>query len=154
MNIHTMKQSRFLTKSDVGTGVLATIKEIFQDNLAMDNEPEDLAWCIQFAELEKPMVLKSVNAQLIAKALNSEETDDWIGKKIVVYEDPSVVMKGKVVGGIRCRAPRGQAAAKPAPAPAQPAHRPQGPRTAPAPPVPTQEQYNTPAEPDDSDLPF
>jgi len=110
MNINSMKQSRFLTKTDVGNGILVTIKSLHQEDLAMEGEPEQLEWCVNFSETEKPMVLKSVNAQLIAAALHSQETDDWIGKQIVLYTDPTVTMKGKVVGGIRCRAPRNQPA--------------------------------------------
>ena len=71
------------------------------------------------------MVLNSTNGQAVAAITGSEETDDWIGRKVVLYDDPNVSFGGKLVGGIRIRAPRGQAAkaiaAAPKPAPvAQP----------------------------------
>jgi|SRR6185503_5113438 len=139
MNIASLKQSKFLTKADVGTGVLATIKEVYQDNTALEGAPEDLKWIISFNELEKPMVLNSTNGQLIAQITGSDESDNWYGHKVVLYEDPSISFRGKVVGGIRVRAPRNtpkpaqagpvktsprpgsapiQAAPRPAPAPA------------------------------------
>lgn len=59
------------------------------------------------------MVLNSTNGQLIAQILKSDETDLWKGQKVVLYDDPSVSFGGKLTGGIRVRAPRGQAAAKP-----------------------------------------
>lgn len=121
MNIDTLKESRFFKKEDcgpiTGPGVLLTIMGDHMENLAMDGAPADMACVLEFAEPVKPMVLKPVNADVMAMIFGSKETADWRGKKIVLFNDPSVQMKGKTVGGIRCRAPRG-AAARPAPAPA------------------------------------
>ncbi len=66
------------------------------------------------------MVLNNTNAQIIAMILKSEETDDWIGKQIVLYDDPNVSFGGKLVGGIRVRAPRVKAPLKGIPAPIAP----------------------------------
>lgn len=111
MNINEIKKSNFIKKEDCGSGILVTIKGLVQENVAMEGSPEDMQWCLIFNELEKPMILKSTNAQLIASILKSEETDDWIGKKVVLYNDPNVVMKGKVTGGLRVRAPKTKAVA-------------------------------------------
>lgn len=122
MNISSLKKSNFLKRADVGAGVLVTIKSIHEENVAKEGAPEELRWCISFGELDKPMVLNSTNGQIIAGITKSEETDNWIGQKIVLYDDPNVTFGGKLVGGIRVRAPRGQAAkaaaAKPVPPPA------------------------------------
>lgn len=112
MHISGLKQSKFLTRADVGQGILVTIREIFQDNVAKEGAPEELKWCISFDEAEKPMVLNATNGQIIASIVKSEETDTWPGHKVVLYDDPNVSFGGKLVGGIRVRAPRGQAAAK------------------------------------------
>ena len=125
MHISHLKQSKYLTRADAGAGILVTIKEIFQDNVAKEGAPEEMKWCMSFNEVEKPMVLNSTNGQAVAAITGSEETDDWIGRKVVLYDDPNVSFGGKLVGGIRIRAPRGQAAkaiaAAPKPAPvAQP----------------------------------
>lgn len=149
MHISQLKQSRFLTRADVGPGILVTIKNVFQENVAKEGAPEELRWCIEFTEAEKPMVLNSTNGQIIAQITKSEETDTWPGHKIVLYDDPNVSFGGKLVGGIRVRAPRGQAAAGPVarrgPAPAPP-----------APPAPHQEQSRASEElnPPDDDVPF
>lgn len=116
MNISQLKQSKFLTRADVGQGILVTIQDIFQENVAKEGAPEEQRWCLSFVEAEKPMVLNSTNGQLIAQITKSDETDSWKGHKVVLYDDPSVSFGGKLVGGIRVRAPRGQAAAKAAPA--------------------------------------
>lgn len=138
-HISGLKQSKFLTRADVGRGVLLTIRECYQDNVAKEGAPEELRWCLRFDEAEKPMVLNATNGQIIASITKSEETDDWIGHKVVLYDDPNVSFGGKLVGGIRVRAPRNQ----PAPAP-KPAVRP-------PPPAPAPQQL----EPErDDDTPF
>ena len=121
MHISHLKQSKYLTRADAGAGILVTIKEIFQDNVAKEGAPEEMKWCMGFEEVEKPMVLNSTNGQIIAAITGSEETDEWKGRKIVLYDDPNVSFGGKLVGGIRVRAPRGKAAqAAPKPAPVAP----------------------------------
>lgn len=135
MHVSGLKQSNFLTRADVGRGVLVTIRQIFQDNVAKTGAPEEMKWCMSFDEFEKPMVLNSTNGNIIAAIIKSEETDEWPGHKIVLYDDPTVSFGGKLVGGIRVRAPRGQAAApakhvptaspKPAPTRNQPAQEPE-----------------------------
>lgn len=112
MHVSQLKQSKFLTRGDVGSGILVTIREVHQENVAKEGAPEELRWCISFEEADKPMVLNSTNGQLIAQITKSDDTDNWAGQKIVLYDDPSVSFGGKLVGGIRVRAPRGQAAMK------------------------------------------
>ncbi len=81
-----------------------------------------MKWALTFKDCAKPMILNATNSQIIAQILKSEETDDWLGKQIVLFDDPNVSFGGKLVGGIRVRAPRvkGTAPAKPAPAPVAP----------------------------------
>lgn len=141
MHVSGLKQSNFLTRSEVGKGMLLTIRELTQENIAKQGAPEELKWCLHFDEVEKPLVLNSTNGQIIASITKSEETDNWVGHKIVAYDDPTVSFGGKLVGGIRVRAPRNQ----PVPAPA--------PKPQPATPSPTQTQPNNP-EPEGDDCPF
>ena len=121
-----MKKSNFLTKTDCGPGILVTVSGCKQENVALPGAPEELRWCLFFKEQEKPMVLNTTNAQIIAAVCGSENTDDWNGRKIVLYNDPNISFQGKLVGGIRARAPRIQSAAlskaapEPVPAPARP----------------------------------
>lgn len=138
-----LKQSRFLTKGDVTPPKLLTIKSYRYADISQEGEAADNQYLLFFQETEKPMVLKSVNGDLITMALGTNDFDRWIGHQIVLYVDPNVTMKGKVVGGIRCRAPKTKVAPSPAAAPVPP---PAPPAPAPAPPVP--------AEPDSDDVPF
>ena len=108
MRIGEMKESKFLKKEDVGQGKLFTIASMEQQNVAMDDQPPEMKWVLHFHEVDKGIALNWTNIQLIAKAVGSEETNDWMGKKIVLYEDPNVSFGGKLVGGIRVRAPKNQ----------------------------------------------
>ena len=117
MNISQLKESKFLKKDDCGSGILVTIDHLTHENVAKEGSDPEMKWAVHFKETDKPMVLNSTNAQLIAGITKSEETDDWTGHKIVLYNDPTVSFGGKVMGGIRVRAPRNQPAKPTQPAP-------------------------------------
>lgn len=106
MKATAMIPSKFLKKEDVDPPKLVTIKALRQANVAMDDQPEEMKWTVLFKELEKPMVLNSTNIQLLTKALGTDETDEWVGKQVVVYNDPNVSFAGKITGGVRIRAPK------------------------------------------------
>lgn len=105
-NINSMKSSKFLKRDDVGRGTLVTISTVREENVAKEGAPEELKWCAHFEELEKPMVLNWTNLQLIARIAKDEDSDNWPGTKIVLYDDPNVSFGTKIVGGIRVRAPK------------------------------------------------
>jgi len=77
-----------------------TISGLSKENLARDGEPPEMRWILQFAEAVKPCVLNMTNIRMIAHVTGSEETNDWIGKKITLWNDPTVSFNGNV-GGIR-----------------------------------------------------
>lgn len=112
-----MRESNFLKKEDVGRGVLATIAGCIQKNVAKEGAPPEHKWCLTFQELDKPLVLNATNIQICEAVCGSDDTDHWIGKRIVLYTDPNVSFQGKLVGGIRVRAPKPSA---PPPKPAPP----------------------------------
>lgn len=114
--ISEMKESKFLKQTDVGAGMLCTVQGVDQENVAKQGAEPEMKWCLLIHESDKPLVLNSTNIQLCAKVFGSEDTDDWINKKIVLYTDPNVSYGGKIVGGIRVRAPK-PSAVKPKPAP-------------------------------------
>lgn len=144
--VNDLKQSKFMTKGDVIPPVLATIRGYEQVNVALPGAEPEMKWALQFDELDKPLVLNSTNGQIIAAITGSDDFDGWIGKKIVLYNDPNISYAGRVTGGIRCRAPRNQAP------PAQPA-----PKIAPTPVVAAAKANPAPAPapvPDPDDTPF
>ena len=113
-----MRESKFLKQTDVGRCALVTVDTCVQMNVAKEGADPELKWCLTFEELDKPLVLNSTNIQLCEQVFKSDDTDDWQGKRIVLYTDPNVSFQGKLVGGIRVRAPKATTApAKPKPAP-------------------------------------
>ena len=108
MNLNDVKSSKFLKKEDVGEGVLVTISGLAQENVAKDGADPEVKVTVHFAELEKPLVLNSTNAQVIAQITGHSENieTEWKGAKVVLYTDPTIQFAGKVVGGIRVRAMR------------------------------------------------
>jgi hypothetical protein len=118
--ISEMKESKFLKKDDVGAGVLVTFSSFVKKDVAAEGAPPEFKWCATFRELEKPLVMNITNAQICEQVFGSDDTDDWIGKQIVLYVDPNVSYGGKIVGGIRMRKPKNQApkpVVRPAPEP-------------------------------------
>ncbi len=110
-SIKDLKSSKFLKKEDVGEGVLVTISAVHQLNVAKEGADPDMKWCLSFHEYEKPMVLNSTNGQIIAAFTGIDDNIEsaWVGKQIVLYNDPNVSYAGKLIGGIRVRQPRNQA---------------------------------------------
>ena len=113
MHVSALKESKYIKRADVGNGVLVTITHLTKENVAMENAKPDMKWALHFEEMEKPLILNTTNSQRIAKFLG-EETDDWTGKKIVLFDDPTVSFGGEEVGGVRVRAPKSNTPPKPA----------------------------------------
>lgn len=119
MKVSELLPSTYLKKEDFPAPQLLTIARLERVNVAMDGQPPEYKWALHFTELDRALVLNTVNIQTLA-ALYGDETDHWIGQKIVAYNDPSVMFAGRMVGGIRLRAPK-QPQARPAPAKPAPA---------------------------------
>jgi hypothetical protein len=127
MNLGDVRSSKFLRKEDIGVGVLATISRLTKENIAIEGADSDYKVTVHFAELDKPLVLNSTNGQIIAGIVGTEEDIEisWVGTKIVLYTDPNVSFQGRLVGGIRVRAPKpGSVAAKAVQMPSVPVQEP------------------------------
>ena len=113
MKTSELTASKYLKKDDFPEPALLTISEVKKENVAMPNQPKKERGVMYFEERDKGMVLNTTNLKRAEKALGSDDTDDWIGKKIVVYTDENVEFGGEMVGGLRVRAQRQKA--QPAP---------------------------------------
>lgn len=112
-----MLPSNYLKQADFDQDYIVTVRKIEQKNIAMEGKPADMKWLAHFDEFDKPMVLNSTNIQLMEKATGSDDTDDWLGKEIIVYTDPNVSFGGELVGGLRIKKAQVAAPAKPKAAP-------------------------------------
>lgn len=111
--VSDLKQSKYLTKDDVTPAILVTIDGYEQVNVALENQSPEMKWALTFKETDKPLVLNQTNGQILAVILGNDDFDAWLNRRIVLYNDPTIVFAGKVTGGIRVRAPKGQAAPPP-----------------------------------------
>ena len=102
------KNTTFIQKSDVEKGALVTIDRITEENVAPDSQPEETKFVIHFKEDFKPWSPGIQCLEIISHIAGTGNVDDWPGTKLVLFVDPTVAFKGKIVGGIRVRAPKGQ----------------------------------------------
>ena len=94
--------TRFLTAADlkgkelVGK-ILKTTFEEFEDDGVKRVKP-----VVEFEGFPKPLALNKTNARMIARVLDLDETDDWVGKKVAVFPD-IVAFGAKMVDAVRIR---------------------------------------------------
>lgn len=101
--ISEMIESKYLKQSDVPDPVIVTVGKVGKINIAKEGDEPEHKWAVRFKEFNKPMLLNSTNIKLLEKACGSDDTDDWMGKEVIVYTDDSVSFGGQVVGGLRIR---------------------------------------------------
>ena len=110
----TMAESKFLKQADLPEqGALCTIKAFKRVNVAQEGEDPENKFVMYVMEYEKPLVLNATNRAILEK-IYGPDTADCEGNPVVMYVDPNVAYAGKIVGGIRLRAPKGYAKPKPA----------------------------------------
>ena len=102
--IGEMIESKYLKQSDVDDEAIVTVDKVGKANVAKEGDEPEYKWLCRFKEFPKPLVLNSTNIKRLAKACNSDDTDDWIGKQVVLYVDHDVEFAGNVVGGLRIKA--------------------------------------------------
>jgi len=116
-----MMESKYLKKEDFDEdGTICTVRGFERVNVAKEDERPEMKWVMTFEEFDKGMVLNSTNIQLAEAAMGSDNTDDWIGRRIIVYVDPNVSYQGKLMGGLRLKAHRVSSGPKAAPRQAAP----------------------------------
>ena len=98
-----MIESKYLKQADAPDPVIVTVAKIGRINIAKEGDAPDDKWAVRFREFNKPMILNSTNIKLLEKACGSDDTDDWVGKEVILYTDDSVSFGGQVVGGLRIR---------------------------------------------------
>jgi hypothetical protein len=103
MRIGELQQSKYLKKDDFPQAKICTIKDVTVENVAQPGQAKKDRGVMYFREVDKGLVMNSTNLKRAAHFLGSEETDDWIGKKIVVYNDPNIEFGGDIVGGLRLK---------------------------------------------------
>ena len=86
----------YLKKEDFPQPAALTIRELKQEKLQDESKI-----VLYFHENDKGLVLNKTNAELIARELDTVQIEEWVGKKITLYNDPNVSFGGKLTGGVR-----------------------------------------------------
>ena len=121
--VSEMIQSKFLRKEDFDDGdQVLTIKGVKLEDMPGDDGTQK--WVLYFRELPKGMAMNSTTIRVLEKGYG-DDSDLWIGKKVLVYVDPNVSFRGQVVGGLRLRTQKPQAQSQSHAAPAHPQTAPQ-----------------------------
>jgi hypothetical protein len=103
MKTSTMMPSKHLKQSDVPSPIVATIAGVEMREVGTEDNAETKA-VMDFKEDLKSLVLNVTNITTL-EMLYGDDSDQWIGKKIEIYSDPSIMYAGKRVGGLRVREP-------------------------------------------------
>jgi hypothetical protein len=106
--VSDMIVSKFLRKEDFDEDRVMTIKGVKLEDMPGDDGQQK--WVLYFREDAKGMALNVTSIRVLEKAFG-DDSDMWVGKRVMLYVDPNVSFGGRVVGGLRLRAPKGQAAA-------------------------------------------
>jgi hypothetical protein len=100
--VSEMIVSKFLRKEDFDEDRVMTIKGVKLEDMPGDDGQQK--WVVYFREEAKGMALNVTTIRVLEKAFG-DNSDDWVGKKVMVYVDPNVSFGGRVVGGLRLRPP-------------------------------------------------
>lgn len=117
MKISEAYPSKYLAADDLsGKDVTVTIESVSLEEIGKGSD-KDHKLVIEFTGKQKSLVCNKTNAKTIAKVLASEDTDDWIGKSIIIGPR-EVEFQGNMVWSIRVSLRRpGAAPTTPAAAP-------------------------------------
>jgi len=104
--------SKYLKAADLDAPKLLTMEKVTEEPMP-DGETKPVLY---FREEKKGLVLNKTNTRTIAALLKTDESEQWVGHKIVVYSAMVQSLHGEMVEGIRVRPPK-KPVAPPAPAP-------------------------------------
>jgi len=106
MKLNSMFPRKFATGEDLnGQAVTVTVKRLSIEKLSpRPGQPPEDRFILYFTETVKGVILSRTLADQIASILQSDETDQWEGKKITLYPLPLTVA-GKSRIAIRARKP-------------------------------------------------
>lgn len=96
---------------------VVTIADVVMDRYEPDEDDDsngtkdEECLALRFEELTQQLGLNETNNGMMIEMLG-HETDDWVGKRITLFVDSTVMYKGKRTGGVRIRSKLPTAAAK------------------------------------------
>jgi hypothetical protein len=93
-------------------GEIHTVIKCVEEEINSADGGSETKWILYLSDL-KPLIMNATNTRRAIAAFSGDaETLNWVGKKLIVFDDESVEYGGKVVGGVRLRAVPAKAKSK------------------------------------------
>lgn len=86
-----------------GQDIVVVIDYVRREKIVGVNGKKEYEVVAHLKNGQKPFILNKTNMKQIQKLYNAPYIEDWAGRAIQVYFDPTVVFAGKKVGGLRIR---------------------------------------------------
>ncbi len=101
MNFKLLNPSKYLSGVDLPADATFTIKAVSLSDLEGENGKTERRGTIALLETDKPWLSNVTNSKCLA-AMFGDETDRWVGKRVVVFQE-RVLAFGEWVPGVRVR---------------------------------------------------
>lgn len=100
MKVSALKESKYIKKEDCPLDL--TIKSITEENIGLEGDQE-MRYVMHFSDHDKGLILNITNGEIMAENFGTDEMNDWIGRRVSLYNDRNVMYAGKRVGGVRVK---------------------------------------------------
>jgi hypothetical protein len=102
MDITQSFPSKYLQQSDFASPRHVIIDTVAVEDVSMDDKPAEMKPVIYYKGAPKGQILNKTNSKILAM-LFGNETTAWAGQTVEVFNDVTVMYKGELKGGLRCR---------------------------------------------------
>lgn len=92
--------SAYVKAKDIAKPQTVTVTSVEEREFTNDGKTKT-SLVVFFKELEQGVVACKEALIQLTEIFETEETDDWTGKKVTLFADPNVKYAGKRVGGLR-----------------------------------------------------
>jgi hypothetical protein len=99
-------ESKYLKHQDLGDqDWVVTIADVTRQEIKDADGTSKKKFVLHFKEEGlKGLILNTTNMNVLYVILKSDDSDDWIGKRITLYVKDDIEMGGKIMSGVRIRA--------------------------------------------------
>lgn len=94
-------KATYLNAADIETPTTITVRDVLVEEVS--KEDRLVLYSDDLAEGNQGIILNKTCLGELERIFGSDDTEDWVGKPCVVFNDKNVQYQGKRVGGIRFR---------------------------------------------------
>lgn len=98
-------ESKYLKHQELdGQDWAVTIRDVERHTMDGKDGKKENKFVLFFKEHDKGMILNATNMKMLYKLFNTDESDEWKGKRITIYVKDDIEMGGEIMSGLRIRA--------------------------------------------------